>query len=48
MIVFLLDFRDFRSKCVSEQNQIQFYQSYWVKNDTARFVSHTSQKTYRS
>ena len=29
---------------MSEQSQIQFYQSYWVKNDTAQFVSHTSQK----
>ena len=44
MIVFLLYFRDFRSKRVSEQSQIQFYQSYWVKNETSRFVSHTSQK----
>ena len=44
MIVFLMDSWDFRSKRVSEQSQIQFYQSYWVKNDTARFVSHTSQK----
>ena len=29
---------------MSEQSQIQFYQSYWVQNNTARFVSHTSQK----
>ena len=41
---FLLDFRDFRSKRVSEQSQIQFYQSYWLQHDTAQFVSHTSQK----
>ena len=41
---FLMDSWDFRSKRVSEQSQIQFYRSYWVKNDTARFVSHTSQK----
>ena len=34
---------DFRSKRVSEQSQIQFYQSYWVKND-ARFVSRTGLK----
>ena len=34
----------FCSKRVSEQNQTQFYQSYWVQNDTAQFVSHTSQK----
>ena len=40
----LMDSWDFRSKRVSEQSKIQFYQSYWVKNDTARFVSHTSQK----
>ena len=35
---------DFRSKRVSEQIQIQFYQSYWVKNDAARFVSRTGLK----
>ena len=29
---------------MSEQSQIQFYHSYWVQNDTAQFVSHTSQK----
>ena len=28
---FLMDSWDFRSKRVSEQSQIQFYQSYWVK-----------------
>ena len=39
-----MDSWDFRSKRVSEQSKIQFNQSYWVKNDTARFVSHTSQK----
>ena len=39
-----MDSWDFRSKRVSEQSQIQSYQSYWVKKDTARFVSHTSQK----
>ena len=26
-------------KCVSEQSQVQFYQSHWVENHTARFVS---------
>ena len=41
---FLMDSWDFRSKRVSEQSQIQFDQSYWVKNDTAQFVSYTSQK----
>ena len=41
---FLMDSFDFRSKRVSEQSQIQFDQSYWVKNDTAQFVSYTSQK----
>ena len=41
---FLMASWDFRSKRVSEQSQIQFYQSYWVQNDTAQFVSHTSQK----
>ena len=44
MIVYWWILGVFRSKRVSEQSQIQFYQSYRVKNDTARFVSHTSQK----
>ena len=41
---FFMDSWDFRSKRVSEQSQIQFDQSYWVKNDTAQFVSYISQK----
>ena len=41
LIVFLA-FLEFCSRRVSEQSQIQFYQSYWVKNDPARFNSHTS------
>ena len=43
MIDFLVFF-ELCSRPVSEQSQIQFYQSYWVQNDTAQFVSHTSQK----
>ena len=43
MIDFLVFF-EFCSRRVSEQSQIQFYQSYWVQNNTARFVRRTSQK----
>ena len=44
-----MDFRDFRSKRVSEQSQIHFYQSYWVK--TTQHVSSAAQVrkiTFRS